>query len=487
MNAFCKIASLAFLAAIILPLAVSAGAEELLSCKTERDFSLMRAAKMIEEGERGGALRTLADAASNCPDDAGIRKAYGSLALKIGNLPVAVRELTINSDRAPDDSETLALLASALWRLDEGEEALNKLKRACELDNGYCPLFFLTDIAYSYHSGDLDAAAEKLDKGKEFACGGCDYERSFYRFKAAVYEKLALDPPFYAFIRTGAGYDSNAVYDPGIPELSLAEKISAPFVALAGAFGATPLISSRNALGGDLSASRRWYLTETADDFSSLSFRATARYRYLYSFFGVRQNLLVRYVFSAVLLDGGPLLEEDERYLFSESHGGGARLTLNHSESHETYIEGGGAWEGYRDIRRVGMKYDLSIGKGIFFLQNRLKFFPAFLSSISDAYHTAYDLVSLGGFAGVSMLLPHRFETLAKLQYLYGSYYHSTGYEPWGEERRESLVTAEIAFSRRFGDYLKPEISLSYIRNISTVSFFDYSKVVAALSLNGEF
>lgn len=438
----------------------------------------------LSKGDISKSLRLFAESASKWQGNAGLRKRYGVVALMAGNLPVAQRELSAALELKPQDAEALALLGTALWKLDEQTLAAEKFKAACEINKNYCELSLAAESSSLYKKAAYEQALETLET-KDF--DAAEFDGLFDDIRRAAYERLSLDKPLSAFIRTGAGYDSNAIYDPEISGKALAEQKSSPFFSFSGGLGATPLLLGFHSLGGDLSASRNFYLNDSADDFDATSLRLSPRYRYSYKLFGIKQNILFRYVFNMMMFDGGPLVEEDSAYVFNESHSARLRLVLKYSESEETRIDAGGGWEGYRDIKRTGEGLDFSISEGSFYLDNRLKFFPGFLFSYFDAYHSAYDSISPGGFLGVSYLAPYEIDAVLRLYFVYTDHFRSGDYENWGKERKDYSATAQLSVSKRFFSFLRPELSAMFDKNYSNVEQFDYSKVVILFSIGAEY
>ena len=274
----------------------------------------------IAKGDRSAMLRMLAGISRKNPKNAVARKAFGKAALSIGNIPFANRELKAACELQPEDAEAHALYGSALWKIGEFDEASAIFKKACELDKKYCSPAVAVSATALYKGGKYDEALQSIEKNRNKAKGG--YSQLVMKLRSNLYEKLSADKPFSAYIKLFGGYDTNAVYDPEMTDVTVAEEKAAPALKVSGFLGWTPLIMGGHTLGGDISASRNNYFdTSTSDDdalnptekgnaadFNSTGIRSAVRYRYSFSAFGKKQNLLAKYIFGLMLFDGGLLV-----------------------------------------------------------------------------------------------------------------------------------------------------------------------------------
>ncbi len=406
---------------------------------------------------------------------------FARVALAAGNLPVAVREARNVLQLHPDDVAARAIAGTALWRLGQPDEALGAYAEACDIEPSLCAVRRSLEAIHALQLEQHDRALQLAPDDAPY--GYAEVNRSVRR---AALRATGGEPLLWVQAWTTGGYDSNAIYDPEEPDLSAADEQAAALLEIGASAALTPLRLGGHSLGGEISARRTEYFGDTADDFDALGVDAAARYRLRFVGAG-RQAVETAYLFSLLTFDGGPLTGEADTHVFVERHGGLLRWTLAHTADEQTWIEARGGWEGYRDVRRVGARWRLTVGESSFWLDGRLKLYLSARGGLDQAELDLYDAWSAGALAGVSTLLPASVGAALRLDYGYRDYHASGDLDVWPEARTDHALSARLSVSRPLCAGLSVELAGGVVRNVSSVPLFDYTKLTTTLGVRGEY
>ncbi len=462
------------------------------------DVVLLLARALLDLGDHSRVPALLAPLVRQDPADARAHAYLGEAALEMGNLAVAARETRRAAELSRDRADLWVRLGGILWRMEAFQEAAEAFDTACTTGGLACTEAETAAAWHAFRNSDPSEALGLVDTARQHvgetpADDGA--EALLAGMQRALYERLSPDPASYASLRIGAGYDTNPIYDPfaplsGDPAEAGGETSTGPgaaYATLSLAAEGTPIRRGPHALGADLFLTRTTYVRDDrADDFDTLRAGTVVRYRLTMARAARRHDLLFRYLFNTTTFDGGPLVEEETFYVFSESHTAVARWTLSPSEAVHVYLEARYGWEGFRDIRRVGPTAGLDLGVNRFLAGGRVKLYLMASLVAKDGWVDAYDYRGPTGFAGCSWRAPWRIDVAGTARYAHRSYFRSTGYEPWGMERIDDVVSSALSISRRMGARWRLEMDTRYVWHHATVEAFDYEKLTGEILVAGE-
>jgi len=441
----------------------------------------------LERGEEYEAETMLSNAARLLPDDhrAALRLAEIYVA---GNKPVwALRTLNRIFDKIADESEMARwnyLMALAALQMDDGAGALKYMDAMPRRERkNYRRYYFYRGVALSKQNMQMEARSafnRYLNSGDDDAA-----------FRKQAEERIDLTymkggrPPIFAFkLALITQYDSNVVQEP--EDVSLTSDNPGAFAeVLALDMSLNVLRMPRHLLGADMRVLRSFYFSETADDFNLTHVGAEPRYRYLFSGAGFDQQIEAAYSFRLGMLDGGPLVEKDDFYVYSESHAGRFGWRMSEIDFGETYADYQFGGNFYHHLARNALAHRLRIGQSFFFLNNRLKAFAELLARFEDAERGDYDRWGINPFAGVTALLPYDINIQGWVQYEHTDHYDSDSSTVWNKRRRDDEIGAGAGISRSFLGWMEIGLDYNYTRNLSTVELYDYQRHLVSLRLAG--
>ena len=296
-----------------------------------------------------------------------------------------------------------------------------------------------------------------------------------------TYGDDAADPWLDLRITLGLQYDSNVVQQPDDQPLDGGKSPGSPAVTAGASLAFSPLRTPRHLAGVDLSFNRSTYFTDPANDFSSTSGTWSARYRHRFHGFGRDQEAYAGYTGALSLLDGGAKADEDSLYLYSETHSGWVKWLIKEDDFGETTVRGGFGRNLYRLLGRNNWSGNGSLGQSFFFLDQKLKLFLEMTGRFEDARRADYDRWSLGPFGGLSASIPGGILLNFWSRYEYIDHFHSDESVSWGQKREDHRISGGAGAAYPFLDDFEVGLNYSLVTNLSSVSFYDYSRHTVSL------
>ncbi len=300
----------------------------------------------------------------------------------------------------------------------------------------------------------------------------------------STYADRKPDPPAALSLAASLRYDSNAVQDPSDEKLRTGKDPDSMALGLSAGLSVNPLRRPRHTLGADLTAGTIQYLYGPAMALSWLGGSVTPRYRTRFRTLGRDQEVSMGYSGQVGLLMGGERAEEDHPYVHNESHLGFFRWQLATPDFGDTFLRLGGGRKLYHYFVRDVWTATGTLGQSFFFLNQRLKLFLEAQGRFESARKKDYDRYRVGGFVGLSSLLPERISFTILDRYEYIDHFHSGTDGRWGAARSDHLNTLALSLSRSFlKDSLTPALFYQFTANVSSLDLFHYFRHVAGLSL----
>ena len=299
-----------------------------------------------------------------------------------------------------------------------------------------------------------------------------------------TYGEASTDPLVNLQIKLGLQYDSNVIQQPDDQPLGGGQSPGSFALTAGGALAVNPLRTPRHLLGADLSFNRSTYFSDPANDFSATSGALGVRYRHRFHGWGVNQEAHAGYTGALSLLDGGAKADEDSLYLYSENHAAWAKWLLKEGNFGETTVRGGFSRNLYRLLGRNNWAGNGALGQSFFFLDQTLKFFLELTGRYENARRTDYDRWSIGPFAGVSASVPGGVLLNAWGRFEYIDHFDSADSVAWGEKRDDHRISGGAGAAYPFLDDFEVGLNYNMVTNLSSVSFYDYSRHTVSLLLS---
>ncbi len=463
--------------------------EAIKADKTCREAYLHLAQMLIQEGQQYQAETMLRRAAKNSPGDIQLHFRLSEIYLLEDKAVWAVRTLNKIKDALKGEQHKARwsyLMGLAAIGLEDWSGALKHLDEvSSDRRSGFAPYRYYRGVCLAALGRNMQARAQfddflqQKNTGEEFA-------------KDA---KLRLDqtyasgpkPPIFSIgLSLTPLYDSNVIQEP--EDLELTKDSPAAFgLDLAIDMSLNLLRMPRHLLGADARVFRSFYFSDTADDYNQTAFAGDPRYRFLFHGFGFDQQIEAGYSFRLSLLDGGPLVDEEDMYVYSESHAGWAKWLIKESDFGETFLRLSFGRYIFRHLARNNYGTQFRAGQSFFFLDSRLKVFAELGARFEDAERQDYDRWAIGPFAGLSGLLPWELGGALWLQYEYLDHYDSDDSPSFKEHRKDHALGLGASLSRTFLDWLDLGMSYKYSRNISSVDLYDYQRHIISLTVGGRY
>ena|GEM_PF-5977760 len=291
------------------------------------------------------------------------------------------------------------------------------------------------------------------------------------------------DPWFKLGLRMSGGYDSNPVSEPD--QIDLVKGTPASGNLSVRASLATLLkFSPRIQPGLQLSAGYTHYFDEDAEAFSRMSLDAQPFVRLRFRSGFANRDVVFRYKGSLSTMNGGALVEEEDFYVYSESHGGEGSITFDEAGFGATRFTFGVSRKLYHHNARNATEGEGSITQSVFFMDNRLRLYVSAQVLFSSAYREYYDRWGAGLSASVSALLPWRLQLVGGARMSYRDYYNSETSPTWKDMRSDWLVGVNASLMRPLWGDLLAGVESNLMVSRSSVDAFTYLRwqVAAVLS-----
>lgn len=297
------------------------------------------------------------------------------------------------------------------------------------------------------------------------------------------------DTPLVAVsLSVSAKYNSNVTQDPDDPSSGNQKDPSSMGLGIDASLAVNPLRMARHSLGLNAFYNSTIYFSDPADDFSIFSGTVLPEYSFRFHSSGFDQQFSLAYQGNVSILQGGDRAEEKDFYVYSESHGAIARWAMNEEGFGSTSIRFSFGKNMFRNMVRDNWGQTLNIGQSFFLLDQKLKIYLQALGRYENALKDAYDRWGIGGFTGLTAVLPWQLNISAWLKYEYLDHYNSASETIWNEHRKDNLLKTNLAMSRYvFKDYIEMGISYSLTKNISSVADFDYIRHLVSFKITGRY
>jgi tetratricopeptide (TPR) repeat protein len=442
---------------------------------------------LLRQGKVKAGRRALSAAARRAPKNARLLIDLAQAYLIEDNAAWAVRTLQRAKQLTPDNTEIDYHLGVALLRLGQAKQAARRLEQA--------------KGAAGVDANELrlqHALALYLDQRWERARGRlagllsgprASLARQLLR---ASYEAQGTPAALVsATVSLGAVADTNPLYEhETTAPLGLGPSLAASLVV-------RPWVDTRNLIWGEASAQRVQYFaagtigggTDPRDG-SFTDLRAGVFYARRLPSAKRELQLSVGYRFGITLLDGDPPLA-DENHIFAESHGGVVALSVGDGAGTSTQLRLAISRNVFAVVARSSVSNELWLEHSRP-LASKLRLL-AWITGRQDAAQAArYDAFGVGAGAGLSWLAPWRLIFGLRAAYRLtdflasGVAYSATPNRPVASSPLARLdhnidLMAEVGRPLFWG--LRLRLVYRYLRNVSTVTSFDYDRHLTTLDV----
>lgn len=456
-------------------------------------------------GQHKKAEEDLQAAAYEITNDQNLLLTLGRVQLAQGKYMWAMRQLQAVLEMDRSNNEARLELSYCLMRLEEYDDAIKQLrvllKSNPKAETGRRGRVLLGICLYRKQK--LDQAREVLGRA-----GGTRSMDDWGRGSREMLEIL-LGRQFGAekgwgfSITVGGGVDTNpAMNEEGLAGWSRT-KDTALDAFLTGRAWWTPLVRGRHSITGELGIQRHFYVAawndETQDRVSAFNMTvisAGGLYRYDYLSRSKHRSLSIGYTFQLNQLDGGKgIPSEPDAFLFSEKHGGLVSWLWRHDPKHTTELQVRPWWMTFRDKDRDGFGAKVSVRHSAFLMNNRFKLFPEVFGGYQHTRWEAWRHLSLGGWTGLSYLMPFSLDLTGslsyELRYYDGSAEAFEGISPnsWllpqGKDRLDQILSIGAGIGRTLDKKKRwrVDLSLRYSYNWSRAELYSYGRFTALLGV----
>lgn len=454
------------------------------ACEAGSDQACLRlASAALADGEVEVAEEWLRLAREVAADDLDVRLALARIMALRGNDLWATRELQALEGEGREVSFELGYL---LHELDQHEQAAERLVQAAEQPGGEMAALY---AASSLERLGRDEDALEMARRASRAADPEVAEPGEVLSRSLEGELSAARRTLYALSGTvSVGYDSNPVLGPD----DLPSHAGGARLGFRGHFLTEPLGGPSWALGGRIDVARDQSFDEAARAFDLTALRGQLQGRFA---FGERleQRLQVAYRYGIALLDGGQGVEEEELYVYNESHQGAVDYTLGLTDRLALRLRAVSGWMAFHNRARSGVPLRAGVGLSLFLLEGRVKLF--FEGGMAAAWTRSPRYQRLGPTASIagSALTPWwDLEVVVSWAFTYSPYPDSVGvayafdYTRPEVARRDVLSSVSVELGRRFLDgHLRVALRYRFFDASSTIADYDYSRHVVDVALTG--
>ncbi len=420
-------------------------------------------------------------------------KILGRVQLELGKPSWAMRSLSGAVEIAPQDMEARYYLAYTLVKLEEYDEAHKLLKALLKGKHPYTHRARLLLGIVSYRKKLLPLARRQLSLAL-----GEPSQRSLTSklLRVILIKELGLKTGFGGSLLVRAGFDSNPALNASPDMGTIAPKKGAFATSLAAWLFYSPI----RQLSVETSLKRTFYTHpdsttgEQVSSFNASSLDLGLFFRHHYLSRGRHRRLEGAYLFSLLGLDGGAgIPNEPSFFLFSERHS--LLFLYNHAFNEKNSLEltFSPSYTVFRDENRDGPGAQLALKSAHFFFRNRFKLFPMVYLSGNGAEWDPWESYTGGLWLGLSTLGPKKTDLTASVGYQ-ATLYPESGRDTspiWGldagKNRLDHTFTLSLSLSKSIvKGRVRLGLSLSYMNQISNATFFDYDRLMALVTLSGQ-
>ncbi len=419
------------------------------------------------------------------PSNRAIRLDLALALVRLDRFSEAEAELEAVADALGDRASFQYYLGFCRYRLGRYRRALQPLRRARDLDQGFkAAAGYYLGLAH-FKLGEQEEASRQFGQVASGEAGE--------RMAAFARQNLALLAQerrgaggkarrWGAFASAGGGYDSNVTLNPS--DVSGMDTASA-FLSAGGFF--SPVFSRHDELRLSASVYRSFYTRGEITGFDLTDVSATARWRHLFS---AGHRLELAYLFDLDMLDGGEaagsILGMDDFGVYMEAHGAFLQFRVYEGRRTETnlaYRFQASFFHG-RLKERNSLGHELSVRQEVLLFQNRLRLSALAGAVYDQAEEEWWNLA--GPFAGLEA--HYRWTDWLTLwgrgAFHYQDHFDSEGYLGWGDgkKRTDRLWTVACGVNFRIHDRLALGVSYRYLNNDS-LDLFTYDRHIFNLAV----
>ncbi len=448
----------------------------------------MQAASIcLDEDDLESAEELLRSAQAIAPHDPEGRLALARVMAARGNMMWAFRALQALEREGHDVSFELGY---CLHELDMHEQAAAALAQSAmkeDEDSHMAALYAAVSLEELDRFDEAETMAERASRAEHapnVVAAASSLQQALRRYSG--FERVILS----GFATVAGGYDSNPIM---APDEAPTYADGARLWLVAGLWS-EPVGGSFFTLGARLSASR-----DQSFDIQARPFDYTAATARIYSIFrynfGVPNEVRLSYRYAIGLLDGGPGVEENQLYAYSESHVGALSYSLALSDIFTTRLRVETGWNIYHNRARTGVPLRLAVGQSTFLLSGRLKIYGEAgvqkLWARSPKYERSAALVN----AAISYLTGWwDLELMVAWSYQWSFYTDSRGadfsfdYTRPDVRRKDSSNVLSFDVGRNFLDrHLRLALRYRFTDSSSSIATYDYSRHAILLGVTGGF
>ena len=440
------------------------------------DAAFLRVRHSIRAGDFKTAEKLLSRLWRRHPDRPDIAIALATVYLRQDKRSWALRTLNaITADGLSDDlkAQRSWLLALVSWGMDDCPAALQYIG---EIDGNYRSRFAELPLVQSrceLKGGDPQAALTGIEEARIMQEIDPGVKKALDRVWDRAFAATLKDPWLRLGLRMSGGWDSNPIAEPDQIDLVSGAPGSGYLSFLATA--STLLkFSARLQPGARLAAGYTYYFDEDAEAFSRLTLDAQPFLRLRFRSDFANRDVILKYRGSLTTMNGGPLVEEDDFYVYSESHGGEASILFDENDFGQTRFAFGIARRLYHHNARNATEGEGSVTQSLFFLDNRLRLYVGLQVLFTSAYREYYDRWGAGLSVSASALLPWRLQLISGVRLNYRDYYRSDTSPTWKDLRKDWLVNVNASLLRPVVDDLLVGAEGIFMVSTSTVDAFSY-------------
>lgn len=438
----------------------------------------------LDAGDDERAEEYLHMAREAAPEDGEIRLALARTMARLGNYMWAIRELQALQQEGHDvDFE----LGYCMFQLEQHEQAAELLMRASDSGpaRGVSALYAasaLERLEQGEEAARLARRAADSGDDPEVARAGVELLRALRGGMVAERVPFAIDGV------VSLSYDSNPVLGPD----DAPSNAGGPRLGFQLGLLTEPLGGDSWRLGGRIFFARDQSFTEQARSFDLTSAQGALFGRF---FFGLDhpQEIRVDYQYGLNVLDGGPAVEEDDIYLFNESHSGTLAYSIRAGALSVTRLRVRSGWSAYHNRARSHVPLEAAVGESLFFLDNALKVYIEAGLRAGWARSPQYDLLGPTALvAGAYMTPLWDLELLVSYSYRWTAYPDSTGvayafdYTSPNLRREDSQHNLTVELGRSFLErHLRIGVRYHLMDSASTIDVYDYTRHVAEIFIGG--
>ncbi|MBW2262450.1 MAG: tetratricopeptide repeat protein [Deltaproteobacteria bacterium] len=441
----------------------------------------------VSLGDLEGALEQIDALLAAHPDDPGLLREQGYVMILQDDLLWAMQALKQAVKTDPDDGLAQLYLGHVLLLLDSPDDAVEPLGAAAgDADEPSSTALYLEAVALSRAGNNVDAW-EAVESAIEMGLVSDPWSEAAHSLRSTLKQELVPFRIFDMSLSTGLFWDSNVpLFTEDLAEVMLADgtEQSSFGLALAGSLMLRPLRGRHWSLGAGGSIYQRFNFEKDVDDFNTTLYGGVVELVRSWDAPSPLRRVILRYLHSLVCLWGGPLVDFDRYYRFSESYGGDASAEFTEGSWGATRVRLMWRYALFTDYGRDNMGFSASVNQTFFMLDRRLKLALEAGIRVEHAQNLAWDVITPRVFVGLSVLLPWELQLLAAFTYEHEDHFHSGPETRWAMRRVDDVLVYSAGLSRTFLGQLTVGAGFSYTDNRSTLLLnYDYDRAVVSLNI----